>query len=82
MSANLRFSSHSANGKNYLGGAIVTTAGGIYSPNTTASNVIFDEVLKSENIAGTPDYRCLYLKNDFTGNPAIVTGQLIGTAHD
>lgn len=65
MSANLRFSSNSVNGKNYLGGAIVTTSNGIYSPNTTASNVLFDEVLKSENIAGTPDYRCLYLKNDF-----------------
>lgn len=76
MSANLRFSSHSANGKNYLGGAIVTTAGGIYSPNTTASNVIFDEVLKSENIAGTPDYRCLYLKNDFTGNQSIFNPQI------
>lgn len=65
MSANLRFSSNSVNGKNYLGGAIVTSASGIYTPNTTAANVVFDEVLKSENIAGTPDYRCLYIKNDF-----------------
>ena len=65
MSANLRFSSNTVNGKNYLGGAIMTSASGIYSPNTTASNVVFDEVLKSENINGTPDYRCLYLKNDF-----------------
>jgi hypothetical protein len=65
MSANLRFSSNTVNGKNSLGGAVVTSANGIYSPNTTAANVVFDEVLKSENIAGTPDYRCLYLKNDF-----------------
>lgn len=66
MSANLRFSSNSVNGKNYLGGAIMSSSNGIYSPNTTAANVVFDEVLKSENIAGTPDYRCLYLKNDFS----------------
>lgn len=65
MSANLRFSTNTVNGKNSLGGAINTSANGIYSPNTTAANVVFDEVLKSENIAGTPDYRCLYLKNDF-----------------
>lgn len=65
MSANLRFSSNSVNGKNYLGGAIITAANGIYGPNTTASHAVFDEVLKSENIAGTPDYRCLYMKNDF-----------------
>lgn len=76
MSANLRLSSHSINGKNYLGGAIITTANGIYSPNTTASNVIFDEVLKSENIAGTPDYRCLYIKNDFAGNQSIFNPQI------
>lgn len=66
MAANLRLSSNSVNGKVSLGGAVVTTPDGIYSPNTTAANVVFDEVLKSENIAGTPDYRCMYLKNDFS----------------
>lgn len=75
MSANLRFSSNSVNGKNYLGGPIMTSSSGIYSPNTTAANVVFDEVLKSENIAGTPDYRCLYLKNDFS-NQIIYTPQI------
>lgn len=76
MSANLRFSSHTVNGKNCLGGPVVTTAAGIYSPNTTASNVIFDEVLKSENISGTADYRLLYFKNDYTAGQAIYSPQI------
>lgn len=75
MSANLRLSSNTVNGKVSLGGPVITSAGGIYSPNTTASNVIFDEVLKSENIAGTPDYRCVYLKNDFS-NQTIYAPQI------
>lgn len=66
MAVNLRFSTNISNGKKSLGGPVDTTASGIYSPNTTAADVFFDEVLKSENIAGTPDYRCVYIKNDNT----------------
>ena len=66
MSANLRFSSHEANGKKYLGGTVVTGSLGIFNPSATTANLVFDEVLKSENINGTQDYRCLYFTNDFT----------------
>lgn len=66
MSANLRFSTNTVSGKKYLGGAVVTGSTGVFSPSATAANLIFDEVLKSENIAGTPDFRCLYLQNDYT----------------
>lgn len=66
MSANVRFSSHTAAGKNYLGGAFITGSSGIYSQNMVTTNAVFDKILKSENIAGTEDYRCLYLVNDFT----------------
>ena len=66
MSANLRFSSHEANGKKYLGGPLIAGSVGIFNPSATAANLVFDEVLKSENINGTQDYRCLYFTNDFT----------------
>ena len=66
MSANLRFSSHEANGKKYLGGPLIAGSIGIFNPSATAANLVFDEVLKSENINGTQDYRCLYFTNDFT----------------
>ena len=66
MSANLRFSTNTVDGKKYLGGPLVTGANGIFSTSATAANLIFDEILKSENIAGTSDYRCLYLQNDFS----------------
>ena len=66
MSANLRFSTNTVDGKKYLGGPLITGANGIFSTSATAANLVFDEVLKSENIAGTPDYRCLYLQNDFS----------------
>lgn len=66
MSANLRFSTNTVDGKKYLGGPLITGANGIYSTSATAANILFDEVLKSENIAGTSDYRCLYLQNDFS----------------
>lgn len=66
MSANLRFSTNTVDGKKYLGGPVITGVNGIFSTSATAANLVFDEVLKSENIAGTPDYRCLYLQNDFT----------------
>lgn len=66
MAANLRFSSHTAEGKNYLGGTLVTGNSGIFNPNMVTTNAIFDKILKSENIAGTEDYRCLYFVNDFT----------------
>lgn len=66
MSANLRFSSHEANGKKYLGGPVIAGSVGIFNPSATAANLVFDEVLKSENINGTQDYRCLYFTNDFT----------------
>lgn len=66
MSANIRFSSASASGKSYLGGAPMTGTSGIFNPSSTSANLVFDTVLKDENIAGTPDYRCLYLVNDFT----------------
>ena len=67
MSANLRFSSHEANGKKYLGGPFIAGSQGIYSPSATSANIFFDEVLKSENIDGTQDYRCVYFQNNFTG---------------
>ena len=66
MPANLRFSSNSINGKNYLGGPVVAGANGIFSQNMITTNAVFDAVLKSENIAGTQDYRCLYFQNDYT----------------
>ena len=66
MSANLRFSTNTVDGKKYLGGPLITGANGIFSPSATSANLVFDEVLKSENIAGTADYRCLYLQNDFS----------------
>ena len=66
MSANLRFSSHEANGKKYLGGALIDGTLGIFNPSATAANLVFDEVLKSENINGTQDYRCLYFTNNFS----------------
>lgn len=66
MSANLRFSTNTVDGKKYLGGPLIPGANGIFSTSSTAANLVFDEVLKSENIAGTPDYRCLYLQNDFS----------------
>ena len=66
MSANLRFSTNTVDGKKYLGGPLITGASGRVSTSATAANLVFDEVLKSENIAGTPDYRCLYLQNDFS----------------
>ena len=65
MAANLRFSSHTAEGKSYLGGALVAGAPGIFSPSMITTNAIFDKILKSENIAGTEDYRCLYFVNDY-----------------
>lgn len=66
MSANLRFSTNTVDGKKYLGGPLITGASGIFATSATAANLVFDEVLKSENIAGTADYRCLYLQNDFS----------------
>ena len=85
MAANLRLSTTSVNGKNYLGGAIIEGTAGVYSPSTTASNILFDEIQKSENIAGTPDYRCLYLRNDFTNktiyNPRIEIISTTNTAN-
>lgn len=66
MSANLRFSTNTVDGKKYLGGPLISGTNGIFTTSATAANIIFDEVLKSENIAGTPDYRCLYLQNDFS----------------
>ena len=66
MSANLRFSTNTVDGKKYLGGPLITGANGIFSPSATSANLVFDEVLKSENIAGTADYRCLYIQNDFS----------------
>lgn len=67
MSANVRFSSHEAGGKKYLGGPLIAGSQGVYSPSATSANIFFDEVLKSENIDGTQDYRCLYFQNNFTG---------------
>jgi len=66
MTANVRFSSHTAEGKNYIGGAFVTGTAGIFNPSMITTNAVFDKILKSENIAGTEDYRCLYFVNDFT----------------
>ena len=66
MSANLRFSTNTVSGKKYLGGVLITGANGIFAPSATSANLVFDEVLKSENIDGTADYRCLYLQNDFS----------------
>lgn len=66
MAANVRFSSHTANGKTYLGSSYITGASGIYSQNMVTTNAVFDKILKSENIAGAEDYRCLYFVNDFT----------------
>lgn len=66
MAANVRFSSNSVGGKNYLGGALITGTSGIYNPNNVTTNAIFDKILKSENMAGTEDYRCLYFVNDYT----------------
>lgn len=66
MTANTRFSSNSVGGKNYLGGTLITGTSGIYNPNNVTTNAVFDKILKSENMAGTEDYRCLYFVNDYT----------------
>jgi hypothetical protein len=71
MAANLRFSTNTVNGKNYLGGIPVAGAPGIFNQNMVTTNAVFDEILKSENIAGTVDYRCLYFQNDYTGTQQV-----------
>lgn len=68
MAITLRLSTNTVNGKKSLGGAIDTTDKGIYSVTNSTTNYLFDEITKNENIAGTVDYRTLYLKNDSTSS--------------
>lgn len=66
MTANVRFSSHSVQGKTNLGGAAIQGNEGVYSPSNITTHLIFDEITKSENNAGAVDYRCLYVQNDYS----------------
>lgn len=81
MPGNLRFSTNAVSGKSYLGGIPVAGAPGVFNQSMVTVNAVFDEILKSENIAGTSDYRCLYFQNDFAGSQLIYqpTIQIIST---
>lgn len=66
---NLRYSSAiDSDNKQYVGGPPINTSLGIFSPGNRSVGNLFDDVLKQENIDGTPDYRCLYVKNDSSSN--------------
>ena len=75
MSITLRKSLHSAIGIPSCGGAVDNKAAGVIS-NNSALNSVFDKVLKHENIAGTTDYRLLYLSNDTSENQKVYNPQL------
>jgi len=47
-----------------LGGAMGTGGGAIITTSNTLLNNLFDNISKTENNAGTVDYRCIMLHND------------------
>lgn len=67
MAANiqLRFSGGVANTDPdaSLGGAMSTETAAIISTANTNLNNLFDNISKTENLAGTVDYRCVYIQN-------------------
>lgn len=66
MAIALRLSTNKVDGRVSLGGVVDTSSTGVYSPSTVTTNAVLDEITKNENIAGTTDYRCLYVKNEST----------------
>jgi hypothetical protein len=68
---NLRLSSNTVAGIKYLGGPRILTADGILDQTQVSTNYVFDQILKSENLAGTIDYRGVYISNDYVANKTI-----------
>jgi hypothetical protein len=68
---NLRLSSNTVNDVKYIGGPFITTASGILDQTQVTTNYVFDQILKSENLAEAVDYRCVYLVNDYVANKTI-----------
>lgn len=75
MALTLRFSLHQADGIPSCGGAVNNTPAGIIA-NTSPLNSVFDKVLKHENIAGSTEYRLLYLCNDASQSQKVYTPRL------
>lgn len=68
---NLRLSSNTANNVKYIGGPFIATAAGVLDQTQVTTNYVFDQILKSENLSGATDYRCVYLVNDYVANKTI-----------
>ena len=74
-------SSTSNGGTNSLGGKMGTDAAAVITTSNTTLNNIFDDITKSQNAAGTYDYRCVFIHNNtsdvaqtFSGGELFVNG--------
>ena len=74
-------SSTSNGGVNSLGGKMGTDAAAVITTSNTTLNNIFDDITKSQNAAGTYDYRCVFIHNNtsdaaqtFSGGELFVNG--------
>jgi hypothetical protein len=59
-------STTSNTGVNSLGGKMGIDAAALITTSNTTLNNLFDDITKSQNAAGTYDYRCVYIHNDTT----------------
>lgn len=71
-------------GNSSLGGKMGTDSAAMITTSNTTMNNLFDDITKSQNAAGTYDYRCVYLHNNtsdtnqtFSGGEIFVNGTTI-----